>query len=88
MRKMLPVLLLAMAGCGTCYDAIGGDWALLGPPSPHVFGGVRGDWFMINGGDRHVGFIGVLCLFDLPLSAAADILLLPVSVPVALFSGD
>jgi uncharacterized protein YceK len=87
-RKTLAILLLALAGCGTVYDAIGADWAYVGPPSPHVFGGVRGDWFMVNGGDRHLGFLGLFCLFDLPLSAAADVVLLPITVPVSLFAPE
>lgn len=78
--KLLPLVLLALAGCGTFGDLDGEN----GRPSPHPFGGVRLDVHYIRGGDCH--HPGVFYVLDVPFSLALDLVLLPVSIPVALFS--
>lgn len=88
MKKLLPLLLLAFAGCGTVMDAVGNRWCRDDGPAPHVFGGTRGDWRMLSGDAMHAPILFPLCAIDLPLSVAGDIILLPVSGAVALFSSD
>ena len=78
--KLLPLVLLALAGCGTFGDLDGEN----GRPSPHIFGGVRLDVHYITGGDCH--HPGVFYVLDVPFSLALDFALLPVSIPVALFA--
>lgn len=87
-RALTTFLLLALAGCGTVMDASGARWCSDDGPSPHVFGGVRGDWRMLSGDAFQAPILFPLCALDLPLSLAGDLLLLPVTVPVALFSED
>jgi uncharacterized protein YceK len=80
MKKLLPLLLFAVAGCGTVTDLSDGR--------ARAFGGVRTDW--------DYGVEGNLCcrmaalapcfVLDLPLSAAADIALLPFTIPAELFA--
>lgn len=86
MKKLLPLALLAVAGCGTIVDLAGG-----GPrdgANPHVFGGVRYDWdFATTGGPCcRTAALAPCFVLDLPLSAAADVILLPITVPIALFA--
>lgn len=84
MRKLLALGLLALAGCGTVADTAFS--ARSRSPGPHVFGGVRYDWKMANGGLCCVMSAFEPCfLIDLPLSAALDVALLPVTVPISLW---
>ena len=85
MRRFLPLTLLAVAGCGTISDTA--SWGRpRRDPGPHVFGGVRSDWDRLNGGGCcRTAALGPCFLFDLPLSAAADVVMLPFTVPAALF---
>ena len=82
MKKLLIPALAALAGCGTIADTACSDRR---DPGPHVFGGVQYDWKMVHGGLCCIASAAAPCfVFDLPLSAAADVLMLPVSVPVGL----
>lgn len=86
MKKLLPLALAAVAGCGSLADLPGCDLAGLPGPSPHVFGGVRGDWKILSGQGGCKSRVFVPCAFlDLPLSAAMDVVLLPLTVPPALW---
>ena len=86
MRKLLPLALAALAGCGTVADTVGRPFARFDTPAPHVFGGVRSDWQMADGGLCCVVSAFAPCfLFDLPLSLAGDLVLLPVTVPISIF---
>ena len=84
MKAVAALVLLALAGCGTLEDLGGGRFAkaLYGPtPAPHVFGGVRVDVFTA-GQSRALGWFHFL---DIPFSLPFDLVLLPVSIPIALF---
>jgi uncharacterized protein YceK len=70
--------LLALCGCGTIADS-----TLRHMNGPRVCGGVRGH--LVDGYFRMEGFLVFVSLFlllvDLPLSAAADTLILPYTIP-------
>ena len=83
MRTLLFPALAALAGCGTIVETACADRR---DPGPHVFGGVRYDWdFVSTGGPCcRTAALAPCFLFDLPLSAAADVVMLPVTVPISL----
>ena len=87
-RAAVIGLSLLLAGCGTLQDLGGGVYAkaLFDGPAPHPLGGVRLDVYMGTSDDCHLP-LGFFSLFDLPFSLAMDLALLPVSIPLALFSG-
>ncbi len=86
MKKLLPLTFLAAAGCGSLADLPGCDLADLDGPSPHVFGGVRSDLSILGGRGSCKSPAFVPCaLIDLPLSAAMDVVLLPVTVPISIW---
>jgi uncharacterized protein YceK len=89
MKKAVPVLLLALAGCGTISDLAGAPNAKLKGPSPHVFGGTRIDSCLAAqlACPKDDAFLCCLAWIDWPLSAALDVALLPVTVPWALIRG-
>ena len=83
MKSTAALVLLALTGCGTLDDLSGGRFpeACFGPsPAPHVFGGVRTDVFTA-GQARTLGWFHYL---DVPFSFVLDVVLLPVSIPLAL----
>ena len=84
---LLGLLLLA-SGCGTIEDLSGGRYAkaMFDGPAPHPLGGVRLDLWMGTSDDCHLP-LGFLSFIDLPFSLVLDLVLLPISIPVALFSG-
>jgi hypothetical protein len=87
-RPAAILLLLLAAGCGTLED-LSGDRSALGRsdgPAPHVFGGVRLD-LCKSAPDPVARPYWCLRWLDLPLSLALDVVILPLSVPVSLFSG-
>ncbi|HEX7898310.1 MAG TPA: YceK/YidQ family lipoprotein [Planctomycetota bacterium] len=85
MKPLAAALLLGLAGCGTIVDIAGGG--PLEGPNPHVFGGVRYDWdFASTGGPCcRTAALAPCFLFDIPISLAADVVMLPITVPVSLF---
>jgi uncharacterized protein YceK len=87
MKTLLIPALVGLAGCGSLADLTGGcAVAELDGPEPHVMGGVRTDAAILRGrgGCKSPAFVPC-ALLDLPLSAAVDVVLLPVTVPVHLF---
>jgi len=85
--RSTALALVLLSGRGTFEDLGGGRFAkaLYGPTSPpHVFGGVRVDAF--TAGQSHT--LGWLHCLDLPFSLPLDVVLLPVSIPVALLAGS
>ena len=88
MRRIALALLLcaSLYGCGTVASTVGAG-------RPLVYGGVRSDWLALTYEDGPVGpgpspLFVVAALLDLPLSAALDTALLPVSVPWELADED
>jgi uncharacterized protein YceK len=78
-KKAIPILLLGLAGCGTIVDLSDGR--------ARIFGGVRTDWDYANGGlCCVVSGLAPCFVLDLPLSAAADVALLPFTIPAELFA--
>ncbi len=90
--RLLLVLTLALAlsGCGTTFDMFGKKRK--GPPvrtkglSPklpggkmRIYGGVRWDIEVLA--DANAGWLLVVFLIDVPISASFDTLLLPFTVP-------
>jgi uncharacterized protein YceK len=85
--KAAAALCLALAGCGTIQDLSHDRFAAanFGPSSPpRVFGGLRMDAFMAGQGHS----LGWFHYLDVPFSLPLDVVLLPVSIPVALLSKD
>lgn len=79
------LLALALPGCGTLANLNGKEYPLLSPPAeyePRIYGGVRNDLRWLGDfatlGDVPEFFPGSLIFAaDLPLSAAADTITLP-----------
>ena len=77
MRRLGLLALLSLAGCGTIVDMA---------DDQRVYGGTRfvgervGEGFSLG----MCGSLGPLWLIDLPLSLAADTILIPVTVTIAL----
>lgn len=82
------VFLLACSGCGTMSNLHGKEYALLSMPcvrEPRIFGGVRNDVRWLGNSisydtpqDIPPQLLGsAICIADLPLSAAADTITLP-----------
>lgn len=81
MRRALLLTLLAsqLAGCATAKVLNAND-----PRVPLIYGGTRLDWYSLNGGccprDHYGSDAPDYPALDLPLSALADTLLLPVTL--------
>ena len=86
MRRLLPLLLLGLAGCGTLRDLTGSS--PLETSGPHVYGGVRADLELAKTPFCCSGTMAFFFLPDVPFSAILDTLLLPVTGVVALFRGS
>jgi uncharacterized protein YceK len=83
-RLLLGMLLLLVSGCAT-YESI----SQARPGSPKVYSGLRMDWHAAQGDSvRLLKFRGQppsRPWWDLPFSAVADTLLLPLTMPAALY---
>ena len=81
MRRALLLTLLAsqLAGCATAKVLDSND-----PHVPLIYGGTRLDWYSLNGGccprDHFGSEAPDYPALDLPLSALADTLLLPITL--------
>ena len=81
MRRALLLTLLAsqLAGCATAKALDSND-----PGVPLIYGGTRLDWYSLNGGccprDHFGSEAPDYPALDLPLSALADTLLLPITL--------
>lgn len=86
MRKLLPLALMAVTGCGTMLDTVCRPLADSEAPSPRVFGGVQTDWELAGtSGCCHWNPLTFIIFgLDLPLSAAMDVVLLPITGTIAL----
>lgn len=81
---------VSLCGCATVmrYQFDEGPNASLCPTLPYLYGGTVIDWHLLSGNDQGSTFEGssgpvrVLGLLDMPLSAVADTVLLPVSIPL------
>lgn len=80
MRKAAAIMLLALTGCGTIADLADGQ--------ARAFGGVRTDWdYVAEGGPCcRTAALAPCFFFDLPLCAAADVALLPFTIPAEIFA--
>ena len=82
-------LALALAGCGTLYDAFAEGEML--SDGPHPFGGLTVDLFVAQqflGEGLGETTLGLLALLDAPFSLALDLLLLPYTIPRALLAPE
>ena len=77
---ILAILGFSVAGCGTCSDMVGGSI-----DDKVFYRGVRGDVEAIKQGDAATA---VFYSVDLPFSAVADTVLVPVLIPVWLSTPD
>lgn len=79
MRALALLLASLLAGCGTTIDTVSPHEL-----GPRPYGGVRLDASMFSQAPELIPLV----LVDLPLSAALDTLLLPLTIPVALLADD
>jgi uncharacterized protein YceK len=86
---MMMSVFLAMAGCGTLNEHV---YAPLGTKSPKPYGGVRYDLYVsaqaiqmsLTSSSPLIQLVAILYPLDLPLSAIADTILLPITIYYAL----
>lgn len=71
-RAALLGLVLLLTGCGTIID--------LDTFGPRLMGGVRHDWRQIGDPDPADRVLVPFYCIDMPISIAADIVLLPISI--------
>jgi uncharacterized protein YceK len=93
---LAQMLVIAACGCGTTFDGIVRDYNQGHGSGPQVYGGVRHDLSVLSQfpvamyeaehtQDKAIMILcGGLWVADLPISAAADTVLLPISLPNSL----
>ena len=85
---MLTGLMIVESGCGTLASVAGDATGRFEPEGPHriprVYSGIATDWSFLSEGGEDAGVL----VFDLPLSFAADTLVLPYTIPRQRKYGD